>query len=63
MNKKEKVLLILILIEIAVGFIVIDINFNKIINNYNKLNERVKKLEIDYRLYEYDLDSLQEYNY
>ena len=61
MKKKEKVLLIIILFEVAISEVLICIQFDRL-NKYNdKINKRIQKLEIDNRLYQYDIDSLHEY--
>lgn len=58
-DKVEVVFKFLTLIELII-IIIIGIKLNTLYKAKNDLNERVKQLEIDYKIYEMNLDQLQE---
>lgn len=58
-DKVEVVFKFLTLIELII-IIIIGIKLNTLYKVKNDLNERVKQLEIDYKIYEMNLDQLQE---
>ena len=62
MNKKlRKVLEISLLIEIAIFSVLVTNKIIKVYDKQSKLENRIKQLEIDCKLYKYDIDSLHEY--
>ena len=58
-DKFEVIFKILTIIELAI-LILITTKLSTLYKAKNDLNERVKQLEIDYKIYEMNLDQLQE---
>ena len=61
MKKIEKVLIVIILIEIAIIDTIIISNLNETIKKQKQLDKRVKQLEINYKIYELNLSELKEH--
>lgn len=60
LDKVCNVLAVVISVLIAIGFIGYTFAIDKIIQRQDNLEERIKQLEIDYKIYELDLTQLQE---
>ena len=64
MNKIVKILsIVLLALLVAFEFVLLTDSISDQRKYIKRLEDRVKQLEIDYKLYQYDLESLQEYNY
>ncbi len=64
MNKIIKILsIVLLALLVAFEFVFLTDSISDQRKYIKRLEDRVKQLEIDYKLYQYDLESLQEYNY
>lgn len=60
MHKARNILIIILFIEILISLIFIGIILTKLIDNYNKLNEKVIRNEIISKLYYEDILQLIE---
>lgn len=56
MQNREKVLITLLIIYIGILLA----TMNLLINKIDKINKRVQKLEVNYSIYEYDINQLKE---
>ena len=57
MQNREKVLITLLIIYIGILLG----TMNLLVNKIDKINKRVQKLEVNYSIYEYDINQLKEY--
>lgn len=60
MKRKHLILLIIILAELAIVNIVCIFTIQNMNDKYNDINKRLKELEIDYKIYEINLQNLEE---
>lgn len=56
MQDREKVLITLLIIYIGILLG----TMNLLVNKIDKINKRVQKLEVNYSIYEYDINQLKE---
>lgn len=56
MQNREKVLITLLIIYIGILLG----TMNLLVNKIDKINKRVQKLEVNYSIYEYDINQLKE---
>lgn len=55
------VIKIVLMVELILFSIIVSMKFKSLYEKYDRLNKRLEQLEIQYRLYEYDLQSTLEY--
>ena len=53
-------LIVIILMEVAIASIIMIFLINKIDNKYNELDKRLSALEVDYKIYELNLQNLED---
>ena len=59
-ERRNLVLIVIILVEIAIASIIMIFLINKIDNKYNELDKRLSALELDYKIYELHLQNLED---
>ena len=55
------VIKIVLMVELILFSIIVSIKFKSLYEKYDRLNKRLEQLELQYRLYEYDLQSTIEF--
>ena len=59
-ERRNLVLIVIILMEVAIASIIMIFLINKIDNKYNELDKRLSALEVDYKIYELNLQNLED---
>ena len=60
-ERRNLVLIVIILMEVAIASIVMIFIINKLNNKYDELDKRLSSLEINYKIYELNLQNLEEH--